>query len=218
MMLRAWCLVGVAATGCSAFSGGAGDRPEGFRLIEGRLLVPDEDLLGRQVTGLQMAALFVDGDGGVEPFVSSVFDPAAQRGEAAFVAPVRGDVDVVLVLQVPSASARGIGSFVAQLRFDADQSLLPRGEDDIDLGAVTLKKGARVPADTVLSSSAGNSPLAQVDSDGDGINDAADADDDDDGTPDGTDTDVAGDGVDDAQQILEALPDDNGDGVADLLG
>jgi hypothetical protein len=210
-------VVGVALAGCNVLTGGAGDRPEGFRLVEGRLLIPDEDLLGRQVTGLQLAGLFLDGEGGVEPFVSDVFDPAAQRGEAAFVAPVRGNVDVVFVLQVPSASARGVGSFVGQFRFDGARSLVPAGEDDVDLGSLTVEKGARVPADTLLSGSAGNSPLAQVDSDGDGVNDAADVDDDEDGVPDSSDPDAAGDGVDDALQILEALPDDDGDGVADLL-
>ena len=211
------CVIAVGVGGCGGFTGGAGDRPEGFRLVEGRLLVPDEDLLGRQVTGLQIAGLFLDADGGVEPFVSGVFDPAAVRGEAAFVAPVRGDVDVVFVLQVPSSSARGIGSFVAQYRFDGGKSLVPRGEGDVDLGSLTVQKGARTPADTVLTGGAGNSPLAQLDTDGDGVNDANDGDDDDDGAPDASDPDVAGDGVDDALQLLEALPDDDGDGVADLL-
>ena len=209
-------VVVVALSGCGAFGGGAGARPEGFRLIEGRLQVPDEDLLGRNVTGLKMAALHVDADGGVVPFVSDVFDPAAARGEAAFVAAVDGRFDSVLILQVPSSSARGVGSFLGQLRFDG-RELLPRGEDDIDLGAVTVATGARVPADTVLEVAAGSSPLSQVDTDGDGSVDAVDNDDDDDGVLDGADADVAGDGVDDALQLLEALPDDDGDGVANIV-
>ncbi len=204
------------AAGCPGVEGGAGARPEGFRLVEGRLQLPDEDLLGRQVTGLQMAALHVDADGNVRPFGSDVFDPAAQRGEAAFVMPVPGDVDVVFVLQVPSSSARGVGDFVGQLRFEG-QTLVPRGDDDIDLGVLVVEPGARQPADTVLTGGAGSSPLSQVDSDGDGLTNSVDEDDDDDGSPDDSDADVAGDGVDDALQVLEALPDDDADGVADAL-
>ena len=207
----------LGGAGCSALSGGAGDRPEGFRLVEGRLSLPEKALLGRQVTGMQMAALFLDADGGVEPFVSEVFDPAAVRGEAAFVAAVRGDVDVVFVAQVPSSSARGLGSFVALLVFDDGRSLVPRGDQDLELGTLLVQTGARIPADTQLQIGAGNSPLAQVDTDSDGVNDASDDDDDNDGAPDDSDADDADDGVDDARQALEALPDDDGDGVADLL-
>jgi hypothetical protein len=77
-------------SGCEGLTGGAGDKPEGFRLIEGRLSLPDEDLLGRQVTGLQVAALHLDADGGITAFPSAVFDPSTQRAEAAFVATVPG--------------------------------------------------------------------------------------------------------------------------------
>ena len=122
----------------------------------------------------------------------------------------------MLVLQVPSSSARGVGSFLGQLRFEGT-TLVPRGEDDIDVGTLTVEKGARVPADTTLSCSANDSPLLQVDSDGDGSVNDVDSDDDDDGSADAADADVAGDGVDDAKQLLETLPDDNGDGVADAL-
>ena len=209
-------LAAVVVAGCGAFGGGAGARPEGFRLVEGRLQSPDEDLLGRNVTGLQIAALHVAADGAVAPFVSDVFDPSAARGEAAFVAAVDGRFDVVVILQVPSSSARGVGSFVAQLRTEG-QTPLPRGEDDIDLGVLTVAKGARVPADTVLLGEAGSSPLSQVDTDGDGVVDSVDGDDDGDGVDDGADADVAGDGVDDVGQVLESLEDADGDGVADVL-
>jgi hypothetical protein len=212
----ALCVLSALCGGC-VFGGGSGERPEGFRLVEGRLQVPDEDLLGRQVTGLQMAALHVNGEGGVVPFVSDVFDPAASRREAAFVVAVDGAVDFVLVLQVPSASARGIGDFLGQLRFDNGRSLLPKGEEDIDTGVLNVATGGRVPADTVLSGSSGDSPTAQVDSDGDGQKDSTDTDDDNDDVADGADTDVAGDGVDDATQVLEAFEDEDGDGVADVL-
>ena len=169
----------VGATGCDGLTGGAGDKPEGFRLIEGRLALPDEDLLGRQVTGLQIAALHVDSDGGITAFPSAVFDPSVQRAEASFVTTVPGDLDVVLILQVPSASQRGPGSFLGVYRFDAAETLIPRAEDDLDLGTLTVARGARVPADTVLEGGAGSSPAAQTDSDGDGLTN--DRDDDDDG-------------------------------------
>jgi hypothetical protein len=207
---------GVTAGGCTGLTGGAGDRPEGFRLVEGRLSLPDRDLLGRQLTGLQIAALHVDGEGAVVPFVSDIFDPSVARAEAAFVVPVAAAVDHVLVLQVPTPGGQGAGDFLGQLRFD-DVTLVPRGADDIDLGVVTVSAGARAPADTTLLPGPGGSPAAQTDSDNDGIANASDDDDDNDGTLDGADADVAGDGVDDATQVLSALPDDDGDGVADAL-
>ncbi|MBM4283594.1 MAG: hypothetical protein FJ137_23605, partial [Deltaproteobacteria bacterium] len=115
-----------AAGACTPLTGGAGDRPEGFRLVEGRLLLPDEDLLGRQVTGLQVAALHLGGDGTIAPFVSSVFDPATSRAEASFVVAVDGSLDTVVVLQVPSSGGRGVGSFLGKLVVD-DVTLVPRG-------------------------------------------------------------------------------------------
>jgi hypothetical protein len=204
------------AGGCPALTGGAGDRPEGFRLVEGSLTLPDEDLLGRQVTGLQIAALHVDADGAIIPFVSDVFDPAVVRAEAAFVVPVPAALDHVLVLQVPTAGGQGAGAFLGQLRFE-DATLVPRGDEDLNLGAVQVVAGVAAPADTSLVPGPGGSPLQQTDSDNDGVANANDDDDDDDGTGDGSDADVAGDGVDDAGQVLAALPDDDGDQVPDAL-
>lgn len=204
------------AAGCTGFAGGAGDKPEGTRLIEGRLQVPDEDLLGRQVTGLQVAALHLDAAGGVTAFPSDVFDPSVQRSEASFVATVGGGVDVVLVLQVPSASQIGAGAFLGVFVSDDGSTLVPRGEDDVNLGLVTVTTGQRKPADTTMSSAAA-SPADQTDTDGDGVANASDDDDDDDGVADANDNDVAGDGVDDVLQTLAALADADADGVADVL-
>jgi hypothetical protein len=203
-------------SGCAGFSGEGGDKPEGTRLIEGRLQVPDEDLLGRQVTGLQLAALHLDAAGGVTAFPSDVFDPSVQRSEASFVATVSGGVDVVLVLQVPSASQIGPGSFLGVFVSDDGATLVPRGEDDVSLGLVRVATGQRKPGDTTLSSAAA-SPAEQTDTDGDGVSNATDDDDDDDGTADANDTDIAGDGIDDALQVLAALADVDADGVADVL-
>lgn len=205
------------AVGCVGLTGGAGDKPEGFRLVQGRLSLPDEDLLGRQVTGLQVAALHLDGDGGITAFTSAVFDPSVQRAEASFVATVPGDLDFVLILQVPSSSQRGPGSLLARYRYDGDETLLARAEDDLNLGTLTVERGARVPGDTALLGGAGSSPSAQTDSDGDGVTNDRDDDDDGDGILDAADDDVAGDGVPDALQRLVALPDEDGDGVPDAL-
>jgi len=206
-----------SSTACGAgFTGSGGDKPEGTRLVKGRLQIPDDDLFGRQVTGLQVAALHVKADGGVDVFPSAVFDPSEQRAEAAFVATVGGGVDAFLVLQVPSATQRGIGSFLGLYVVDGD-NLVPRGEDDLDLGTITVSRGARVPADTRLESGAAPSPAAQTDTDGDGLKNNVDDDDDDDGTLDSVDTDVAGDGVDDTLQRYEVLIDEDGDGIADVL-
>ncbi|MBI1947962.1 MAG: hypothetical protein HYS27_19890 [Deltaproteobacteria bacterium] len=208
--------------GCLGFQGGAGDRPEGFRLVQGTLVVPEEDLLGRQVTGLQIAGIAIvsaEDPVDVGVFGSSVFD-ASRADAAAFVAPVDGARSFVLVLQVPSASGRGPGSFLGLLSFltgGAEGSLIPPSEDDIDLGPVTVISGDDRPAGNRLKVGDANNPLAQIDTDDDGTMDLADPDDDEDGTPDASDTDTGDDGVDDAAQTLAALPDEDGDGVPDLL-
>ena len=211
------CLVG----GCPALIGGQGDRPEGFRLVDGKLQAPEEDLLGRQVTGMQIAGLALDGAGGVDVFPSAVFDPAGDRAQSSFLAPVHGERSFVVVLQVPSASTRGPGAFLGVLRFEdglgGETTLIPPGLDDIQLGTLTVTRGTRVPGDNLLVAGSANNPLAQVDTDDDGTVDALDSDDDDDGTDDGSDSDRGGDGVEDALQILAALPDTDTDGVPDLL-
>ena len=214
--------VAAGALGCPGFEGGAGQRPEGFRLVQGTLVVPEEDLLGRQVTGLQVAALALgraDDPEAIDVFGSAVFD-ASRAAAAAFVAPVDGARSFVVLLQVPSASGRGPGSFLGALTFSngaGEGTLLPPGLDDIDLGPVSVVPGTARPADNVLKVGDANNPLSQLDTDDDGTADLFDTDDDEDGTPDLADADNGDDGVDDAAQTLAALPDENGDGVPDLL-
>jgi hypothetical protein len=205
-----------ATSACDGLTGKEGDRPEGFRFIEGSLIVPEEDILGRQVTGLQVAAMHLGADGSVTPFPSAVFDPSVQRAEASFVITVPNDLDVLLVLQVPSASQRGVGSFLGLYRAGND-ALAPRGEDDVDLGSLEVVRGARQPADTTLRGVSGVTPGAQTDTDGDGLNNDVDDDDDNDDVADFNDDDVAGDGVADALQDLSALADADGDGVPDVM-
>jgi hypothetical protein len=216
MALAAWLSAVVPLMACDGLTGKAGDRPDGFRFIEGTLLVPEEDILGRQVTGLQVAALHLGADGSVTPFPSSVFDPSVQRAEASFVATVPVDLDVLIVLQVPSGSQQGVGSFLGLYRF-GNESLAPRGEEDVDLGTLEVNRGQRQPADTTLTGVAGLTPASQTDTDGDGLTNDVDDDDDNDGIPDVNDDDVAGDGVVDALQQLSALPDVDGDGVPDVM-
>jgi hypothetical protein len=78
---------------------------------------------------------------------------------------------------------------------------VPRGEDDLALGVLTVVRGARVPADTTLVGGAVATPAAQTDSDGDGLTNDRDDDDDGDDIADGADDDVAGDGVADADDL-----------------
>jgi glycosidase len=207
---------------CAPLSAGAGDRPEGFRLVQGELGFPDDDVLGRQVTGVQVAALHLTSNQQVIPFVSEILDPSVERRESSFVVAVDRRFDFVLVLQVPSAGGCCVGSFLGQLVFD-DETLWPRGgsegdkDDDVDLGPVSVMRGVKPPSDTALVAGQGREPSTQTDSDDDGVQNALDDDDDDDGVSDATDNDVAGDGVDDARQVLSALPDVDADGVADVL-
>ena len=211
------------AIGCPGFNGGAGERPEGWRLVQGTLIVPEEDLLGRQITGLQVAGLAIgtaEAPDRIDVFGSAVFD-ASRSTSASFVAPVDGARSFVLLLQVPSASGRGPGSFLGALSFPnglSEATLLPPGTDDIDLGPVLVVPGATRPADNTLKVGDANNPLSQIDTDADDAVDLSDTDDDEDGTPDATDPDVGGDGVEDALQALAALPDEDADGIPDLLG
>lgn len=219
-----WPLLAAAAlsAGCADFVGGTGERPEGFRLVQGTLLVPEEDLLGRQVTGLQIAGLAIgtaDDPAEIDLYGSDVFDASRSSG-APFVAPVHGRRTFFLILQVPSASGRGAGSFLGLLTFagiTAEASLIPPGEGDIDLGPVTVVPGEVRPAGNRLKVGDAHHPLSQIDTDSDATADLADPDDDDDSTPDATDDDNGNDGVPDLQQTLDALVDGDGDGVPDLL-
>lgn len=212
----------VVLTTCAAcdFPSG-GQRPEGLRFVTGSVATPDEDILGRQVTGLQIAAVAigsVDEPARVDVFPSSVFD-ASRIENARFTAKVDADRSFVLILQVPSPSTGGAGQMLAVLRFDdgrGQATLLPPGAGDIELGVLDVVPGASAAESSLVVSDASN-PLAQVDTDVDGTSDLSDDDDDGDGSPDASDTDVGGDGVDDAKQVLPALPDSDSDGVPDLL-
>ncbi len=224
----------VAATlalgGCGVFQGGAGSRPDGYRLVSGTLELPADGIVGRQVTGLQLAAVGVtpvsseDGTLSTEPvvFTSQTFDASTRREENAFVVAVDGTVGFNLVLQVPSGSGTGPGEYQGVLRFDhgrgASTTLIPRGETDLDLGVVQASDP--IPderVDNVLSVATGSNPLASSHSDDDGVSDLLDDDDDGDGLTDPTDSDADGDGLSDALQLLEGLADDDADCIPDLF-
>lgn len=212
-----------ACAACAPPSGAAGDRPEGFRLITGVVQVPEEDVLGRQTTGLQVAAIAIgtaEAPDAIRVFPSAVFD-GSRIETSRFTTPVDGTRSFVLVLQVPSPSTNGPGALVAVLRFAAgdagsESTLMPAGLGDVDLGTLALELGGSA-ATTTLRVGEAHNPLTQLDSDGDGALDLSDADDDGDGSPDAADLDVGGDGVDDAGQLLSSLPDEDGDGIPDLL-
>lgn len=198
-----------------------GERPDGFRFVTGSLQVPDDDILGRQTTGLQIAGIAIgsaEDAGDIEVFPSDVFD-ASRLETARFAALVEQARSFVVVLQVPSATANGPGSLVGVLRFSSgngDTTLVPPGEDDIELGTLTMDLGSGAAQTTLVVSDAHN-PAAQADTDDDGSVDVLDPDDDGDDIPDVSDPDVGGDGVDDAVQVLSALPDQDSDGTPDLL-
>lgn len=202
-----------------------GERPDGFRFVTGVVDVGEDDILGRQVTGLQVAGIAIgtaDDPADVDVFPSDVFD-GSRIETSRFAALVDISRSFVTVLQVPSATTNAPGALVAVLRFNSgsgDTTLLPPGEDDVELGTLTVDVGA-APATTSLVVSDAHNPAAQVDTDEDGSVDVNDPDDDGDDTPDVSDPDAGGDLVDDALQVLSSLPDedgtDDGDGTPDLL-
>jgi len=213
----------LSTTGCVEFAG-QGARPDGHRLVSGKLRLPDDGIVGRQVTGLQIAAIAVSLDESlstvVEVFPSDVFDPAVNRGETAFTLTVDARRSFNLVLQVPRGGGTGPGSYLGGLYFSSgaggDSSLVPHGVTDLALGVVEAVENAASTADNRLLVDESRNPLALVDSDGDGTVDLVDEDDDSDEIADVNDDDVAGDEVPDVLQTLVGL-DADGDGVPDLL-
>jgi MYXO-CTERM domain-containing protein len=213
-------LLGLGASACAELTGGAGDRPEGYRLVQGTFDLPDEEgFLGRQVTGVQVAALHIEGNS-VVPYTSDVLDPASANLESAqFSVPVDGGDAFVLVLQIPSSSGQGPGELIARLSFPdgtGEGSLVPAGTTDLALGAVRGENGGGARGNRLVVADTAN-PLGQVDTDDDALSDLADSDDDDDGNPDASDEDRADDGILDVTQVLDAMTDDDDDGVPDAL-
>ena len=223
---RALAALGLLAlcVGCPELTG-AGARPEGFRLVTGNVSIPTNGFVDGQTTGLQVAAIAVEGSGESTPsakvYVSDVFDPSLES-DASFVLAVDGDYAFNLILQVPGGGG-GAGTFLGALWFDSgatgETTLIPRGETDLDIRELdAISNDPNLRSDNVLrAADTGRNPLALIDSDGDGTADLTDADDDDDGVSDVSDEDVAGDGTDDARQLLSALPDEDANGIADLL-
>ncbi len=224
MKLAVASLALTALTACVRPANG-GERPDGFRFVTGTVQVPDEDILGRQVTGLQVAGIAIGSSedaGDIQVFPSDVFD-GARIETSRFAALVEQARSFVTVLQVPSATTNGPGTLVAVLRFNSgngETTLVPPGEEDIELGTLTIEVASSAATTTLVVSDAHN-PAAQIDTDDDSSVDVLDPDDDGDDTPDISDPDAGGDGVDDAVQVLTSLPDedgrDDGDGTPDLL-
>lgn len=223
-VMSAMSVTGVLGAGCQNF--GENGTREGFRTIQGTLILPDDGILGRQVTGLQIAAVTVENNannnGQKTPvfFTSNVFNPASRNESSVFAVEIPTAAAVNLVLQVPSASLNGPGDYLGVLRFDDGQqltTLLPAGGGNIQLGSVRADEGnPNTASDNVLSIDVSGNPLGQMDSNQDGTSDLLDDDDDGDGTADTVDADVAGDGVDDVAQILQALPDIDVNGIPDV--
>ena len=217
----------ICGSACVGLTGQDGEVPEGYRLVSGRVTIGDDGILGRQLTGLQMAAVsVVDGAHAVE--VSDIFNAekggASNNAAASFSLVVPVERAFSLVLQVPRSSGRGPGEWIAAYSFPSSAdggaltSLVPAGESRVQLGTLEALDGdPSTVSDNTLGGGSAKNPLEQVDSDGDGVVDFNDDDDDDDGTADVSDDDVAGDGTDDAEQVLSALPDADGNGVPDVL-
>jgi hypothetical protein len=207
--------------GCPSISGGSGARPEGHRLLEGRVRLSEDLNIGRQGAGVQLAAAVVsevEGEPTLSLFTSDVLPPDKGRA-VAFALSVPKGLAFHLLLQAPGPG-RGPGPWLGLLRFadgnGREVSLIPAG-GDLDFGVLeALENGPGVQDNTLVISSAHN-PLGQLDSDGDGTPDLVDDDDDGDGVPDLSDPDVAGDDIDDIFQELSFLPDSDGDGVPDAF-
>lgn len=215
--------------GCPGFAGN-GARPDGYRLLSGTLSLPDDGIVGRQVTALQFVAVGLVGETDDEGNTttrlavdtSNLFDPGVRREESSWVLPVEVASSFNLVLQVPSSSGRGPGEFLAVLSFDngrgTSTTLVPWGLTDIDLGEVrAIDPDPTQVVDNRLEVGLGQNPLGQVDTDGDGTSDLLDDDDDGDGVVDEADPDAANDKVDDVYQVLSGMDDANADGVPDLF-
>lgn len=213
-----------ACVGCPGFVGGAGSRPDGFRLVEGQLLIENEGIIGRQVAGVQLAAVVVEQNEGTfspKVYTGDVLQPN-DRFEQDFVvtAPIADAFH--LILQIPSGAGSVPGEWQGVLRFSdgrgGETSLIPAGGEDLELGVTTaLDNDPAIEFDNVLRTESSGNPLAQMHHDEDDLSDLLDDDDDGDLIPDDSDEDIAGDGIEDALQQLSALPDGDGDGIPDAF-
>ncbi|MFO0726848.1 MAG: hypothetical protein U1E65_23890 [Myxococcota bacterium] len=229
-----WLLLAVfALAACNGFEGG-NTKPDGVRILSGRIVPPDPTLLSRGQVALELAAASVDAsqESPVRAFAAGLsFNPA---DGSSFRIALPSDHAFVLFFQVPRTSAPEPGTLVARLRFpknaagDLTDILPAKGENapdlqDIDLGTVEITRPANASgnqaADNVvlLGEKQSKNPLAAQDSDGDGVPDKDDPDDDDDLIPDEGDDDANGDGVADRFQSLDSLADMDGDRVPDAL-
>lgn len=229
-LLLALASLGVA---CGGFEG-EGMRPEGIRVVSGRIVPPDPRVLSRGQVALQLAAVSIDAreDAPVRAFAAgSAFNPA-EGGSFRIALPT--DHAFVLLFQVPKTSAPEPGTLVARIRFPKNAGgelgdiLGAKAQNapdlaDLDLGTVEISRtqlsGGNGPADNIvlLGEKQSKNPLAVQDSDGDGVPDKDDPDDDDDLIPDEGDDDANGDGVPDRLQSLDSLADEDGDRVPDAL-
>jgi hypothetical protein len=171
--------------------------PAGFRLVTGELLVPlEDDFGGAPNQGMTLAALADDPASGAVLRVGVPFNPSqtsaagGDRTRFSLLLPV--DQKAALFFQTTPAAGAGdrLGDFVGRLRFAAgggiDTSILPAGEETIDLGLVILSSVDPATNAENVATTAEN-PLSQIDTDGDGTPDSDDADDDADGIPDAED-------------------------------
>lgn len=240
-MRRSIAITALSVVACGGFDG-EGQRPEGVRVISGKLAPLDPTVLGPRQVALQLAAARLDAREPaplVELLSGTPFNPAGEgTAPASFRLALPTDRTYVLIFQVPVGDGSGPGQIAGRVRFSASPGgpltdlLSGRTRDapvlrDLDLGVVKITRpaasegadGSSRIGDNVVILGEGESihPLAGNDIDGDGVPDLEDPDDDDDLIPDEGDLDANGDDIPDQSQSLDALPDDDGNGVPDAM-
>lgn len=233
-----------AACGTS-FSGSDDLTGEGRRLISGRMRTPDPAIFQRQPIALELvgAALNATEPEPLIAFANGVpFSPAGNGDQpVSFRLALPVDRAFTLFFQVPTDGPNGVGRLIAPVRFAKDASgaltdvLSGRTGasaaplSDIDLGVVDITVASAPGSDKVCDETttcvrtyqviAGDgdskNPLAVNDTDGDGTPDLDDNNDDNDVTPDDGDEDANGDDIRDDAQTIDALADEDANGLPD---
>lgn len=229
----------------NSFTGSDDPIGEGRRLVIGKMRTPDPALFQKFPIAMELVGASLDAtapDPLQEFATGTPFSPSGNGDQpVTFRLAIASDRAYALFFQVPVEGAGGVGRLLAPVRFPKDASgaltdvLSGRTGPsqapmaNIDLGVIDITVASEPASDSVCDETescvrtyqviAGEgeskNPLATNDTDGDGTPDLDDNNDDNDVTPDDGDEDANGDGIPDLAQTIDALADDDADGIPD---
>jgi glycosidase len=237
-------LLGLSACS-NSFTGSDDPIGEGRRLVTGKMRTPDPAMFQKYPIALELVGASLDAQqpDPLQDFATGIpFSPSGNGDQpVTFRLALTTDRTYALFFQIPAEGTGGIGHLLAPLRFSKDSSgeltdvlsgrtgpsLSPM--PSIDLGVIDITVASEPGSDkvcdetescvrtyqVVVGEGESKNPLATNDTDGDGTPDLDDNNDDNDVTPDEGDEDANGDGTPDVAQTIDALADDDANGIPD---